>query len=66
MKKILSLLSIVVLASCGNVGTPTEVKTDSTVVDSIKMDSTVVIPLVDSVELGGPQPANTENKKTLL
>jgi len=62
MKKILSLLSIVALASCGNGGASSEVNADSTVVDSTKMDSTVVIPLVDSIKLGEPQPASSEVK----
>lgn len=59
MKKIVAILSIVVLASCGNGATSTEVKTDSTiVVDSTKTDSLVV----DSVQLGGAQPGNLEMK----
>ena len=62
MKKILAILSIVVLASCGNGAASSEVKTDSTVVDSTKTDSTVVVPMVDSVNLGGPQPASLEVK----
>lgn len=43
MKKILAILSIVALTSCGT-GTSTEVKTDSTAVvaDSTKVDSTVI------------------------
>lgn len=50
MKKVLAILSIVALASCGNGGaSSTEVKTDSTqVVDSVKQDTTVVAPTVDS------------------
>ena len=53
MKKILAILSIVALASCGT-GTSTEVKSDSTavVVDSTKTDSTVVS--VDSVIVDAP------------
>lgn len=48
MKKILAIMSIVALASCGNEGTSTEVKTDSSavVVDSLKVDSAAVV--VDS------------------
>jgi len=43
MKKVLAVLSIVALASCGNGESSSEVKTDSTVVvDSTKTDSTVV------------------------
>jgi hypothetical protein len=44
MKKILGLLTLVTLVSCGGSGTSTEVKSDSTtvVVDSLKQDSTVV------------------------
>ena len=43
MKKIVALLAIVALASCGN-GTSTQVKSDSSavVVDSTKKDSAVV------------------------
>jgi hypothetical protein len=61
MKKIVAILSIVALASCGNGATSTEVKTDSTnvTVDSTKTDSLVV----DSVQLGGAQqPASSEMK----
>jgi hypothetical protein len=51
MKKILAILSIVALASCGNGATSNEVKTDSTAVvaDSTVVDSTVA-PVVDSVK----------------
>jgi hypothetical protein len=54
MKKILAILSIVALASCGT-GTSTEVKSDSTAVvaDSTKLDSTVVS--VDSVAAEAPK-----------
>jgi uncharacterized lipoprotein YajG len=54
MKKILTILSIVALASCGT-GTSTEVKTDSTAVvaDSTKVDSTVVS--VDSAKAEAPK-----------
>ena len=43
MKKILAILSIVALVSCGT-GTSTEVKSDSTAVvaDSTQVDSTVI------------------------
>ena len=60
MKKIFAIMSIVVLASCGNEATSTEVKTDSTtVIDSTKTDSLVV----DPVQSGGIQdPANLEIK----
>ena len=53
MKKIVLLLSIVALASCGS-GPSTEVKSDSTavVVDSTKTDSTVVS--VDSAKAEAP------------
>jgi len=53
MKKILAILSIVALTSCGT-GTSTEVKTDSTAVvaDSTKVDSTVVS--VDSAKAEAP------------
>jgi hypothetical protein len=49
MKKIVALLAIVALASCGS-GAATEVKNDSTAVavDSTKKDSTVVT--VDSTK----------------
>ena len=40
MKKVIAVLSIVVLASCG--GNSTEVVSDSTSVDSVKVDSVVV------------------------
>ena len=54
MKKILAILSIVALASCGT-GTSTEVKTYSTAVvaDSTKVDSTVVS--VDSAKAEAPK-----------
>jgi len=54
MKKIVALFAIVALASCGT-GTSTEVSTDSTavVVDSTKLDSTVVS--VDSVAAEAPK-----------
>jgi len=54
MKKILAILSIVALVSCGT-GTSTEVSTDSTAVatDSTKVDSTVVS--VDSVNAETPK-----------
>lgn len=42
MKKILAILSIVVLASCGDGASSTEIKSDSTVVDSTKTDSTKI------------------------
>ena len=44
MKKIVALVSILTLASCGS-STSTEVKTDSTAVvaDSAKIDSTVAV-----------------------
>jgi hypothetical protein len=44
MKKIVALVSILALTSCGN-STSTEVKTDSTsvVADSAKTDSTVAV-----------------------
>lgn len=52
MKKIFAILSIVVLASCGNGATTNEVKTDSTAVvtDSTVVDSTLA-PVVDSVKV---------------
>ena len=53
MKKVLALLSIVALTSCGNGSTSTEVTTDSTatVVDStlVAADSTAA-PVVDTVK----------------
>lgn len=51
MKKILAILSIVALASCGNGAETKEVVTDSTAVvaDSTKVDSTVAP--VDSVKV---------------
>jgi uncharacterized protein YcfL len=53
MKKILAILSIVALVSCGT-GTSTEVKSDSTAVvaDSTQVDSTVVS--VDSAVAEAP------------
>jgi uncharacterized lipoprotein YmbA len=52
MKKILAIMSIVALASCGNGASSNEVKADSTAVvaDSTKVDSTVA-PVVDSVKV---------------
>lgn len=52
MKKILAIMSIVALASCGNGATTDEVKTDSTAVvaDSTVVDTTVA-PVVDSVKV---------------
>jgi uncharacterized protein YcfL len=54
MKKILAILSIVALVSCGT-GTSTEVKSDSTAVvaDSTQVDSTVVS--VDSAVAEAPK-----------
>jgi hypothetical protein len=51
MKKILAIMSIVALASCGNGASSNEVKTDSTAVvaDSTVVDSTVAP--VDSVKV---------------
>ena len=53
MKKVIAILSIVALASCGGAGSSEEVKQDSTVV----VDSTVVAPAdstkVDSLVVGG-------------
>lgn len=50
MKKILAIVSLVVLAACGGNGASNEVKTDSSavVVDSTKVDSVAVA--VDSVK----------------
>ena len=42
MKKIVALFAFVALASCGN-GVSTEVNSDSTVVDSTKIDSAVAV-----------------------
>jgi hypothetical protein len=42
MKKIVALFAFVALASCGS-GVSTEVNSDSTVVDSTKIDSAVVV-----------------------
>jgi hypothetical protein len=63
MKKIVSILSIVALASCGGGASSNEIKSDSTVVDSTKTDSTVLIPLDDSVKLGNTQPGTLEEVK---
>jgi hypothetical protein len=54
MKKIVTLLTIVALVSCGT-GTSTEVKTDSTAfkADSTKVDSTVAP--VDSAKAEAPK-----------
>jgi hypothetical protein len=53
MKKVIAILSIVALASCGGAGSSEEVKQDSTAV----VDSTVVAPAdstkVDSLVVGG-------------
>jgi hypothetical protein len=62
MKKIVAILSIVVLASCGDGASSSEIKSDSTVVDSTKTDSTVLSPIADSVGLGTPQPGTSEVK----
>ena len=64
MKKVLAILSIVALASCGG-GSSTDSSVDSTAVDSVLMDTVLVsdsLLKVDSVELGGPQPGSSEVK----
>jgi len=57
MKKVLAVLSIVALASCGGAETK-ETVVDSVVVDSVVVDS-VVAP-VDTVVTGGGKPDGTE------
>ena len=52
MKKLMALLSIVALTSCGSGVTTTEVKTDSTTVvadSTVKADSTVA-PVADTAK----------------
>jgi hypothetical protein len=53
MKKVLAILAMVALASCGN-GTSTEVKSDSTAVavDTVNVDSAAVS--VDSTKTEAP------------
>ena len=59
MKKVLAVLSIVALASCGGAETK-ETVVDSLVVDSVVVDS-VVAP-VDTVVTGGGKQDGTEIK----
>jgi hypothetical protein len=59
MKKVLAVLSIVALASCGGAETK-ETVVDSVVVDSVVVDS-VVAP-VDTVVTGGGKQDGTEIK----
>ena len=64
MKKVLAILSIVALASCGG-SSSTDSSVDSTSVDSVIVDTMLVsdsLPKVDSVELGGPQTESSEVK----
>lgn len=64
MKKVLAILSIVALASCGG-GSSTDSSVDSTAVDSVLVDTVLVsdtLLKVDSVELGGPQTESSEVK----
>lgn len=64
MKKVLAILSIVVLASCGG-SSSTDSNVDSTAVDSVLLDTVLVYDTllkVDSVELGGPQTESSEVK----
>jgi hypothetical protein len=50
MKKVIALLSIVALASCGGTEVPTETSVDSTqTVDSVKQDT--ITPEVDTVKV---------------
>ena len=59
MKKVIAILSVVALVSCGG-GNSSEVVADSTSVDSVLVSDTTLV--LDSVQLGGPQPANLEIK----
>jgi hypothetical protein len=59
MKKVIAILSIVALVSCGG-GNSSEVVVDSTSVDSALVSDTAVV--LDSVQLGGSQPTNLEMK----
>lgn len=64
MKKVLAILSIVALASCGGSGS-VDSTVDSTAVDSVIVDTVLVsdsLLKVDSVELGGPQPGGLDVK----
>ena len=64
MKKIIALLSIVALASCGGEGTTDPVHVDSVISDTIVVDS---VPVMDSVSVdaaggGGSAEVKTEEK----
>ena len=64
MKKVLAVLSIVALASCGGAETK-ETVVDSVVVDSVVVDSVVVdsvVAPVDTVVTGGGKQDGTEIK----
>ena len=62
MKKIVALLSIMALVSCGGSSTTDQVVTDSVVTDTVIVDS---VPVVDSVSMntaGGGGSAEEKNE----